>query len=517
MARCTSGSRLSLRRVAAGGAEAAHLAQQARAARGGGGPGGTPSGRSPRPGPTRCRRRPAPPRVPSASSVGAAVDDRVEQVGLGGEVVQDGLLADAQLGGQLVERGGLVAPGPERRPARRRGRGSRVGSSLYQMVEHRLLATVGGDRRDALAGKRIFITGATGFLGTALVERLLRSRARLRDRAARSGRAGARPVAAAGAARDPQATTPSTGCAAELGRTGFDRDGRPPGHRGGRRRGHATASASTTTGGPLLAALRHRHPLRRHGVASTRRSTPPSRSTCSAPTAHRRRRCKDLGVDPPPRRRVHLLRGRQPPGRGPRGAGRRQPVLRRRRLARRGRRRPPGPRATPRPRAARPSSWPSSASEARAELGAAGTPAAGRQDRAAARSDWVSDRLVEAGRARAASLGWPDAYAYTKALGERALLETQRRRAGHDRAAVDHRVGAGRAPPGLDPRLPHGRAGHHLLRPRPAQGVPRRARGHRRRHPGRPGGRGHHRGGRRGPDRRPGEPARRRAGGVGLA
>ncbi len=36
----------------------------------------------------------------------------------------------------------------------------------------------------------------------------------------------------------------------------------------------------------------------------------------------------------------------------------------------------------------------------------------------------MSDRLVEAGRARAASLGWPDAYAYTKALGERALVET---------------------------------------------------------------------------------------------
>src|SRR6185436_10232573 len=31
----------------------------------------------------------------------------------------------------------------------------------------------------------------------------------------------------------------------------------------------------------------------------------------------------------------------------------------------------------------------------------------------------------EAGRARAASLGWPDAYAYTKALGERALLQNR--------------------------------------------------------------------------------------------
>src|SRR3954453_20111992 len=33
--------------------------------------------------------------------------------------------------------------------------------------------------------------------------------------------------------------------------------------------------------------------------------------------------------------------------------------------------------------------------------------------------------MVEAGRARAASLGWPDAYAYTKALGERALLQNR--------------------------------------------------------------------------------------------
>src|SRR5205085_2258293 len=33
--------------------------------------------------------------------------------------------------------------------------------------------------------------------------------------------------------------------------------------------------------------------------------------------------------------------------------------------------------------------------------------------------------MVEAGRSRAASLGWPDAYAYTKALGERALLQNR--------------------------------------------------------------------------------------------
>ncbi|QXC61748.1 HAD-IB family hydrolase [Aquihabitans sp. G128] len=62
--------------------------------------------------------------------------------------------------------------------------------------------------------------------------------------------------------------------------------------------------------------------------------------------------------------------------------------------------------------------------EAREELGGAGTPllAAKSEDR---RKAWVKDQLVEAGRTRAASLGWPDAYAYTKALGEKALGENR--------------------------------------------------------------------------------------------
>ena len=60
---------------------------------------------------------------------------------------------------------------------------------------------------------------------------------------------------------------------------------------------------------------------------------------------------------------------------------------------------------------------------ARHELGAAGTPLlATKAERR--REQWVVDRMVEAGRARAAALGWPDAYAYTKSLGERALLES---------------------------------------------------------------------------------------------
>jgi len=62
------------------------------------------------------------------------------------------------------------------------------------------------------------------------------------------------------------------------------------------------------------------------------------------------------------------------------------------------------------------------AKQARREVGAAGSPVlADKTERN--REDWVKDQLVEAGRARSRALGWPDAYAYTKALGERALLQ----------------------------------------------------------------------------------------------
>jgi HAD superfamily hydrolase (TIGR01490 family) len=62
--------------------------------------------------------------------------------------------------------------------------------------------------------------------------------------------------------------------------------------------------------------------------------------------------------------------------------------------------------------------------EARRELGAAGTPLLSEKTEQR-RSQWVKARMVHAGRARATSLGWPDAYAYTKALGERALVESR--------------------------------------------------------------------------------------------
>ena len=63
-------------------------------------------------------------------------------------------------------------------------------------------------------------------------------------------------------------------------------------------------------------------------------------------------------------------------------------------------------------------------SRAESELGAAGTPLLSAKTEQL-RQRWLSEQLVEAGRARAASLGWPDAYAYTKALGERALFESK--------------------------------------------------------------------------------------------
>ena len=62
--------------------------------------------------------------------------------------------------------------------------------------------------------------------------------------------------------------------------------------------------------------------------------------------------------------------------------------------------------------------------KARHELGAAGSPLLAEKTEKI-RDDWVKERMVEAGRARAQSLGWPDAYAYTKSLGERALLESR--------------------------------------------------------------------------------------------
>jgi HAD superfamily hydrolase (TIGR01490 family) len=60
--------------------------------------------------------------------------------------------------------------------------------------------------------------------------------------------------------------------------------------------------------------------------------------------------------------------------------------------------------------------------EARGELGGAGDHLlAARAEKI--REEWVRTELVEAGTARAHSLGWPDAYPFTKAMGERVLVQ----------------------------------------------------------------------------------------------
>ncbi len=61
------------------------------------------------------------------------------------------------------------------------------------------------------------------------------------------------------------------------------------------------------------------------------------------------------------------------------------------------------------------------AKRARSELGGAGLHLLAERAEHI-RGDWVKDQMVKVGQARAQSLGWPDAYPYTKALGERALV-----------------------------------------------------------------------------------------------
>ena len=60
--------------------------------------------------------------------------------------------------------------------------------------------------------------------------------------------------------------------------------------------------------------------------------------------------------------------------------------------------------------------------QARNEIGGAGDHLlAARAEKI--REEWVRTELVDAGTARAHSLGWPDAYPFTKAMGERVLVE----------------------------------------------------------------------------------------------
>jgi len=62
--------------------------------------------------------------------------------------------------------------------------------------------------------------------------------------------------------------------------------------------------------------------------------------------------------------------------------------------------------------------------EAAEQIGAAGVAAIASKSEQV-RERWISDQMSESGIARARSLGFPDAYAFTKAMGERALIESR--------------------------------------------------------------------------------------------
>ena len=277
------------------------------------------------------------------------------------------------------------------------------------------------------------------------------------------------------------------------------RHGGPPRHAHRRRRGHRRARARRRGSG-RAGGLRHRDPLGRHRQLRLA-ARPGRRGQPAGPVADRRHAPRPPGP-PPPGLGVHLLRGRQPQGRSARRAGRRQPVLVRRRLARRGGRRPahPGRRrgrvAHPRHARAVPQGRPPRAGRRRHA-------GAGRQDRAAPLP--LGQRPARRGRPlprRVARLA--RRLRVHQGAGREGAVRGPRRPPGLARAPGHHRVVARRTVARLDPGLPDGRAGHHLLRPGPAQGVPRRARGDHRRHPGRPGVRCHLRRRRRraGPQRR---------------
>ena len=299
--------------------------------------------------------------------------------------------------------------------------------ATYQMVNTWLMPTSAPDISIAadLDGKRIAITGGTGFLGTALIERLLRSVPGCE--LVLLIRAGPTPHGrAAGQARDLQERrlrpAPSKPCGRRRTRRRvLRRHDRPPGDADRRRRRAPTASASTMPAAPPCASC----DIVIHSAATVSFDSPldsavevnllgPSRI---AATLH------DLFDDPVDL--PHLVavstcyvagnrKGsapEEPVDESPYwfGVDWRDEVAAARRT-----------RADAEAESRRPDMLKRFRADARRELGAAGTPLLAAKTEQN-RSRWVGDQLVDAGRSRAASLGWPDAYAYTKALGEKAL------------------------------------------------------------------------------------------------
>ena len=112
------------------------------------------------------------------------------------------------------------------------------------------------------------------------------------------------------------------------------------------------------------------------------------------------------------------------------------------------------------------------AKAARRELGGAGLHLlAERAERL--REDWVKKQMVAVGPGPGPVARMARRLPLHQGPGRAGPGGPVRRHRAHDHhPPLDHRVGPGRAPARVDPRLPDGRADHRLLRPRAAPGVP---------------------------------------------
>ncbi len=279
--------------------------------------------------------------------------------------------------------------------------------------------------RAALAGKRFFVTGGTGFLGTALVERILRTipGAEVAVLARPSRRASAAQRVSReilrndcfdrlrhelGSAFDEEVVGRVTAVAGDVGRDGLGLD-----EEGRRLLGAADvvvhSAATVSFDAPLDQAVE----INLLGPARVAAALSAARTTA---TQH--------GSDPPP---VHMIAVSTAYVAGTHQGEAKEELLESTRFsldvdwraevayARR-------LRDDLEAESRRPGAATRFAAAARRELGAAGEHLlAARGERL--RDEWIKERLIEAGAARARALGWPDAYPFTKAMGERALVD----------------------------------------------------------------------------------------------